>query len=227
MRITHRIHVVVLAAAALSSCVSVKNVPLTSADAARLKGASVAVTKREVPSFAAMTASKAALGAFGVVGGVAGAAAMVNAGNEIIRSNGVQDPADRMGNSLASALASARGGKVATTGGKTSENDPKAVAASYPGSDFVLDVRTINWSSVYFPTSWGHYRVIYSAQLRLIETKTGKVVAEGFHARVPEKTADSPTQDQLLANGAALLKQEIQKGAAECEAHFRKTILGL
>lgn len=212
----------------LSSCVTQKTTPLSQADAAKLKGASLAAADRDPPPFTAMTASKAALGAFGIIGAAAGAAAMTSSGEKIVKENGVQDPADQISRELAQALASSRGVKVATsTGSKVTSDKVKDVAAAYPGSDYILDVRTFNWASVYFPTSWGHYRVVYHVRMRLIETKTGRIVAEGFHSRIPEKTSTSPTLDQLLANRAALLKNELQLATTESIAHFKRSVLGL
>jgi len=213
----------------LASCVSPpKDQPLSQADGARLRGASLVIAKRDAPPFAEMTAGKAALGSFGVVGAVAGASAMESEGKKIVEGNVIQDPADQMGRQLASALSAARGAKVsASSASKVKDKDPKAIARAYPGSDFVLDVRTTLWATVYFPTNWARYRVIYCAQLQLIETRTGRVIAQGVYGRVPEKTPSSPTRDELHANNAAILKRELQTGAAECTAHFKRNVLGL
>ena len=61
-------------------------------------------------------------------------------------------------------------------------------------------VRTVNWSFAYFPTDWNSYRVIYSAKLRLTDTRNRKVLAEGFCARIPEKSDSAPGYEELLAD---------------------------
>jgi hypothetical protein len=212
----------------LASCVSTKNVPLSQADGARLKGSNVATTARKTPPFGAMTAGKVAAGSlFGAVGGAIAGTSMVSEGDKIVASNNIQDPAHQISRELVTALSQARGIKVVTPAANITKEDPKAVAAAAGSADFVLDVRTVNWSFVYFPANWARYRVIYSVQLRLIETKTGKVIAEGFHARIPEKTSNSPDYDGLLANGAEVIKTELRTAAAESVAHFKKNVLGL
>lgn len=215
--------IVALAAVlALSGCVSTKNVK---ADMAALQGASyrsVAVASREKPDFGAMTAGKAT---FGLIGGVA----MIAAGNRIVRDNEVEDPAVYISAELSRKLAEKLALESHAAAGKTAHSDDVgALAALYANdADLLLDVRTINWSFVYFPTDWNSYRVIYSAKLRLIDTHSKKVVAEGFCARVPEKSADAPSHDQLLADRAARLKQELRIAADECIAHMNTQVLGV
>lgn len=223
----HRLAVVFLLAS-LVSCVSNKQVPLSQADAARMKGNEVMTTQRKKPPFGAMTAGKVAAGSlFGAVGGAIAGASMMSAGDKIVATNGIQDPAGQISRELVTALAQARGLKIAIREANVTKEDPKAIAASAAGSDFLLDVRTVNWSFVYFPANWARYRVIYSVKLRLIDTRTGKVIAEGFHARIPEKTGNSPDYDALVANGAAVIKAELSAATAESVAHFKKNVLGL
>ncbi len=209
--------VIALVSLCLASCVSTRETPLP--DATVLSRKSAARTSRVVPSFAAMTPGKAQ---FGMIG----AAAMISTGNKIIRDNRVEDPADWISQELAIAMTKKYG---TTSAGKRTilDESPAAIAQACAGADYALDVRTINWSFVYFPVNWGTYRVIYSAKLRLIDCKTGKVVAEGFHARIPEKTEQSPGYDDLVDKGAAGLKRELKIGAAEALQHFKTDILKL
>ena len=155
-----------------------------------------------------------------------GAALMISSGNEIVRKNQVEDPANWISDQLASAIAKKHGPALIGKKHITSES-PSAIASECSGADYALDVRTINWSFAYFPVNWGTYRVIYSVKLRLIDCKTGKVIAEGFYARVPEKFEQSPSYDGLVNSNAAGLKRELRIGAAESLAHFKKDILNL
>lgn len=208
------------------SCVSTKEIPLS--NPAIVSGKSAVRTDREVPGFVAMTAGKVAGGAmFGAIGGAVSASAMVKSGNAIISENGVEDPANWISQELASEMkrkygASFKGSRRIT------EEEPEAIAKACAGADYALDVRTINWSLAYYPVNWGTYRVIYSAKLRLIDCRSGKVVAEGFYARVPEKSDDSPDWDELVENNkAARLKKELKIGAQEALYHFKTNILKL
>lgn len=216
-------HVVAALLVLLSSaCVSTKNMK---ADAAALKAGdyrTYTISNREKPSFAAMTAGKAA------IGGMIGAAAMIAAGNTIVRENEVPDPAVYIGQTLSETLARNLELQPAETQGKVAKTGkPGELAKLYANSGLLIDVQTVNWSFVYFPMDWNNYRVIYSAKLRLIDTRNGKVMGEGFCSRVPEDKANAPTRDQLLADKAAVLKAELQKAAEHCVTQFQTNVLGL
>lgn len=207
------------------SCVSTREMPLS--DPSVLRGKSVARTDRKTPDFAAITPGKATGAAFGLIGGAIAGAAMVSSGNAIVNENGVEDPANWISQKLAGEMKRKYG--TAIKGSRTvTDEEPEKIAKACDGADFALDVRTVNWSLAYFPANWGTYRVIYSAQLRLIDCKTGKVVAQGFYARIPEKSEDSPDWDELVEKDrAARLKKELEIGAQEALHHFRTNLLKL
>lgn len=83
------------------------------------------------------------------------------------------------------------------------------------------------WSYGYFPTNWGKYRVIYSVRAKLVDVDRGAVLAEAFCSRLPELDATAPSHDELLANEAARLKQELAKAASECAGRFKREMLSL
>jgi hypothetical protein len=210
---------VAAAAVALTGCVSTKNVPLETKQIATLQGGTMTVSQRAKPDFSAMTAGKAT---FGLIG----AAAMISAGNKIVADNAIEDPANYIAQKLAADLAGAHALNVVDTGGVQADGgDVKKLAAQYAKADLLLDVQTVNWSFVYFPTDWNNYRVIYSTKLRLIDTKRSKLLAEGFCARVPDQSPQSPTHDELLADGAARLKKELATHADYCVDELRRNVL--
>jgi phosphatidylglycerophosphatase A len=198
-----RMMVLVAGLVTFAGCVSTKIVPLEQGRMASLRGKTLTVAKREKPSFGAMTAGKALLGAIGAV-------AMIAKGNSIVQENNVEDPAGYIAKELAGDLATAHSMTVVQAEG---------------GADILLDVRTVNWSFVYFPTAPHRYRVIYSAKLKLTDTRSGKVLAEGFCARIPEKSDSAPGYEELLADQAARLKQELTAGADQCIGEFRSKVL--
>ena len=71
------------------------------------------------------------------------------------------------------------------------------------------------------------YLYEYSARMRLVDTKSGQVLAEGACSRVPEETKASPTYDEMLANNAERLKQELRSAAEFCVNEFRTKTLAL
>jgi hypothetical protein len=210
---------VAIVLAALAGCVSTKNVPLKKEALAAHQAGTASLTVREKPSFSAMTAGKAM---FGMIG----AAAMISAGNALVKENEVEDPAGYIGSKLLDGLASENALTVVPANGAIAKsNEPKELAKLYPQADVLLDVQTINWSLVYFPTDWNSYRVIYSAKLRVIDRKKGTLLADGFCARVPDQTPQSPSYAQLTDNKAAGLKQELMIAADFCVNEFRNKVL--
>jgi hypothetical protein len=65
---------------------------------------------------------------------------------------------------------------------------------------------------------------MYSAKMRVIDTKKRSLLAEGFCSRVPEKSESAPSYDQLLENQAARLKQELKVAAEHCIDEFRAKV---
>jgi len=212
-----------------AGCVSTKTVPLADKDLPKLNGSTLTYVSRERPDFGAMTAGKAMGVAFGAIGGAIAGGAMVSAGNHIVQENDIADPANHMAQSLGADLVTARSLSFKENNGTiTKTNEPAELVKAYPGTDFLLDVRTYNWGFGYFPTSWSHYRVLYAARLQLLDSSNGKILAAGNCVRGPEKTSEgAPTYDELLADHAARLKAEIAGAAEYCITEFKGKVLKL
>jgi hypothetical protein len=211
---------VVVAAAMTAGCVSVQQIPMSASSAEAVKDKEIALSQRARPDFAASTPAKA-------VFGMIGAAAMISEGNKLVKENGIEDPALHIAQTLVAELQGRYNTRLSPKGAPVASDDVADLVKNANGSDVVLDVRTINWSFVYFPLSLGKYRVIYSARLRLVDAKSGRVLAEGGCHRVPEQTAQSPTYGELLANSAARLKQELRTAADFCISEFKTKTLAL
>jgi hypothetical protein len=212
---------VVILSIALTGCVTVNKRAIDDKAAAQIKSQTVTYTTRKKPDFSATTAGKAGFGLFG-------AAAMISAGKRIIESNNVADPADTIALGLAKALEGAHGTQLVTPPTSVATDDAAKIAASSNSrSKYIIDAQTINWSFVYFPTDWSHYRVIYSAKARLIDAQTKAVLAEGACKRVPESNTAAPTYDELLANEATRLKSELAAAADECVKTLKAEMLAL
>lgn len=208
---------IALAAISITGCVSVKQISISPTAMKQVKNKEVAVSQRAVPDFAAFTPGKAMFGALG-------GAAMVSAGNKIISTNNVEDPANYIAKQLNYNMAEKLGTKQKDELVVVSGDDIKKISRDSK-SDLVLDVRTINWSFVYFPTSWDTYRVLYNARLRLIDAKNSSVIAESGCSYVPAQTPDSPSYNALMANNAERLKKELQKAADFCVGEFKSKAL--
>ena len=195
-------------AVVLSGCVSA---PTKSLDpGSTLQGKHVVVSHYAKPDFAAMTAGKAA---FGLVGGLA----MVSAGNDLVKSEGIEDPAIEISQRLADVMAAKRSATLLPASNKIATDDnPSSLVKSYPGADLILDVKTLNWMYIYYSSQWSKYHVMYMARVRLIDGKTGALVAQHLCKVDPTDPKNPPTNDELRANHAAVLKQSLHKAADTC-----------
>ena len=193
--------------------------PISEADAAGLQGKTIALTRHEKPSFGAMTAGKASFG-------LLGAGAMISAGNTLVRENNIADPAEQIRDTLADELARAYGAKfLPVDATPTKANKPTQLAGLHADADYVLDVRGVGWMYLYYPTDWAHYNVLFSVQVQLVETKTGRLASKGFCFRTTKEHPKPPTRDQLHANGAQLLKDVSASLGWSCTDAFARNML--
>jgi hypothetical protein len=114
---------------------------------------------------------------------------------------------------------------VASESGVSGSDDVGALAKTYANAELILDVKTIGWSFLYFPTDFNNYRVMYSARLRLIDRQRQAVMAEEFCSYTPEyeDTNKAPSYDELVGNNAAGLKRELANAARHCVELFQRS----
>lgn len=68
------------------------------------------------------------------------------------------------------------------------------------------------------------HRVGHGARLRMIDMKTRGVLAVGDCSNRSEETPASPMYEELLANGAERLKQELREAADFCVDEFKTKV---
>lgn len=205
----------------VAGCATVSHTPLSPEKSAQLAGKTFASTQHPAPDFAAFTAGKAA---FALVG----AAAMIAEGNAIVKTNSIEDPAIAISRGLVGRLTTARNGKPLQFAKiQAASDDVGTLVEAHPGADYLVDVKTFNWMFNYYPSDWSHYRVTYSARVRMIETSTRRVVAETICQTVQGDDKNPPTKEQLLEKEAALLKTYLGKAASACVDVLSKQMLML
>jgi hypothetical protein len=211
---------------AMPSCVSMKDVPLSSGDRTAMRGKSVAINEREMPELAVMTPGKMmAMGAGGAIGGaIAGGMAAAD-GKRAVEKHQVENPASRLASSIFHPLLSSTGaGRAEATGSGLSSLDPKKLAQHHASADYVLDVATMGWIVTYYPMTLNRYRVSCVHRMQLVETATGRVVAQGVHKHETNDKPDAPGYDEVFANGAAFLKRETLRATDGAAAHFKSLL---
>jgi hypothetical protein len=181
-----------------------KMLPLSDADASKLSGKTLVVTRHGKPSFVAMTAGKA-------VFALLGAGAMIVAGNKIVNDNQIADPADILDHELGPALAKRYSMvlKPATTP-MIAVDKAEKIAATQSNADYILDIRSTGWIFAYYPTTWDKYWVAYGVQIQLIDAKSGAQISNLACNAGNNKDPNAPTKDAMLADGAQLLKNITQ-----------------
>ena len=209
MNVGSRAIALLVSSAALAGCVSTATIPVSQKTATDMRGQPVAPVARKTPDFAAMTPGKAM---FGLIG----AGLMISEGNKIVADNKVADPAANIATELSSMLAQKHGASSSAASVTVDSDDVAKIAQSAPGARFIVDVQTVNWSLLYFPTNWARYRVLYTAKARIVDTQAKSVVAESFCKHIPEDASQAPSYDDLLANEGALLKTHLAQGAKSC-----------
>lgn len=210
---------VILLSSALVGCVSTKTVGVAPNVLDGYHGDSLTVSHRGEGGFLAQTSGKAMFGAIGAV-------AMIHAGNELIHEDQVPDPAGSIARTLQGDLVRRNGMKSVDTTVSTDTTDVAKLASQYQSADLLLDVYTTYWGFVYFPTNWAHYKVLYTARMRLIDTKSAKVLATGFCSRKQETSPTAaPTYSELLGDHGALLKKELAQAADTCAEEFGQKAL--
>ncbi|PHS19102.1 MAG: hypothetical protein COA86_05385 [Kangiella sp.] len=216
----YRNYLVVIIVLALSACTSVKTNKLTLDEASNLKGKTVAYTKYiKPPSFVALTAAN-------VQFGLIGHATAVSSGNSMIRNNNIEDPAEHIAKSLANTLSEKHNVKVVLTdktiGKKKKMKKMKNIISLYSDYDYILDVRTKSWGSVYYLSDWNNYIVMYDVHARLIEQKSKNVIFEHYCSNKPEfeNPDDAPTYKEL--EQGVRLKEELQKSVSFCIEEIKK-----
>lgn len=208
---------------ALGGCASAaKTVKAPDSELAVARGQPLIVVTHVKPSFSAMTANKVAMGSlFGAVGGAIAGASMSSAGDEIVATHGIEDPAKTISARLANHYAARLQPASIQHIGGPAPDEPEELAAFVGGKGVVADVKTVGWMFGYFPSSWGRYRVMYNARVRLIDASSGRVIGQVPCNFVSDEDSSlAPDYDQLLYNGAVLLKSKLSTAAIHCGSTF-------
>jgi hypothetical protein len=211
---------VLLGAVLLGGCVSTREVATPAGVLESLRGRTLTVATYKKPDFSAMTYGRA------MIGGLIGAGVMLSEGNAVIAQNDVPDPAQAVAAKLAPMLSA----KLMAPGvnflkDRDAKGDTEDVlSAAVNQNGVVMDVETINWSFLYYPLDWTHYRVVMVMRARIIDAQSGKRLAQAPCQYLSNENSP-PTYDEMLADHAAKLKSMLAAGAEICAAGMMKTLL--
>ena len=199
-----------------AGCATTKVAP-NRTEIAKLGEAEVrAVTHAPAP-FVLASAGKVAAGSlFGIIGGAVAGASMQRAGEEMIATYAVPDPAIAVRERLAGALAEQFGLRVTPDTAPMGDSAAE-LRAKFGGDAAVLDTHTLGWQLIYYPADWTHHYLVYAARARLLRLRDGKVLWENRCVRkMPDPKESRRKVDDYRADNGALLKQKAQEAADGC-----------
>lgn len=214
-----------IAALLLGTACATSTVAPKRAEIEKLKDAEVrAVTFPPAPFVLASAGKAAAGGLFGMIGGAVAANSMQRAGEELIDTYDVPDPALSVRERLASALTEGFGVRVAPDTAPAGDT-PGELKAKF-GDATVLDTQTIGWQLVYYGSDWTHHYLVYAGHARLLRLSDRKVLWENrCFVRLPDPKGSRRQVDDYRANNGELLKQKAEEAANTCAneliAHLR------
>lgn len=205
----------------LASCAA-QRIEMQQQSLAQMPGKKLALVSYEPHGFVDFTPGNA-------VFGVIGALAAQGQGDSLVKQYQLKDPAGQMAALLAQRLAQERGMVLlAPSEVPLTSEDINALIATRPGADYILDIKTTGWATMYYAADWTHYKVSYSARLRLIDARSKLVLAQqACYSVQKDNEPEPPSKDDLLAHDATLLKQRIVLGAADCMNGFASNALKL
>ena len=204
----------------LAGCVSTKTAQIENSRAAALRGKAVAVTDRPRAGLVAMTRGYGMLGAIG-------AGVMIAHGENIIKDNDIQDPAPQINHALVLAAQGQYGiVPVSSPPVHIDTTDVVLLAQAAGGADVLFDVQETGRQFRYRPFSSG-YIVDSAFKFRIIDVHSRTMIAEGFCQQSTKDDPARPSDDDLLANGAAMLKQTLDAQRDRCRSQFEAQVLNI
>jgi hypothetical protein len=164
--------------------------------------------------------------------GLVGVAAQAVAGAKILSDHRLIDPSTRLANEIAENIAQQYALQLTAVTEKGKESDHFTRGRTIPNrptepprpmTDLLLEVRTSDWAMRNIPGYWNRYKVHYTVEVKLTDTRDQRLLAAGeCVGDDPEagKATAGPTDDEMLANNAAVLKREINRAADRCIALY-------
>jgi len=187
-------------------------------------GKSILLVQRPDPGFELVTSGGSVAGAFAFFGpghSAGGRSAIQDAGRRVVADDQIEDPSVALGAALVGDMAVAYGLQVSDENARIVQDDKELEAIRKSKQiDLILEVYTEAWRTYYF-LDFKHYDVWYYAKVRLIDGRTGSVIRSAKCARKPDKTASSPTINELLADNGLKLRAAVEKAKQLCLAAVR------
>ncbi len=178
------------------------------------------------PSLDVKTRAGEAVGQLGLIGLAVQAGVYDTMGERMMKEHALVDPAARVQERFLASLATELGlNAVRVTPEPVPSDEPAALRATL-GRGLVFDFKTLAWLLWYDPNRWSGYHVGYAVRGRLVRLDGGTVIWQGACDPPFDRSQPGPTMEQLVANGAALLKAKLAEAADRCAVELVNQLLG-
>lgn len=211
-------------ALSLTACTTTQSISRD--NAASLREQTLALALHPAGEFQVMTSGNMLWGGLGAIGAGILTSNALSHGARVAQEHALQDPAPALATRLVQPLQRQWGMRLVNPPLNSTDDDPAALAASAKArARYLLSVQTQGWGMHYLSAT--RYMAQYNARARLIDTQTAQVIAQADCHRMPPSDVDDrfPTYDQMLANGASVLKQHMRQAVDECLNTLHKRLL--
>lgn len=203
-------------------CVSTRAAQMDTTSAAGLRGKVVAITLRPRTGVIAMTRAKVSFH------GLVGAVAMTQSNNKsAVAENGIEDSAPVLSQALLLAAQKQYGAVSAASPVRIDTTDVRQLAGAAAGADVLFDVQEVEFTYEFIPFKHDQYRVHSSFKFRIVDVHTGTLMAERSCQQSTKDEPTHPSEDELMANDAALLKQILNTQRDQCANQFETQVLNV
>jgi hypothetical protein len=202
-------------AAVVTGCASSK-VALKPHDVAQLKTVSeIPAVHAQQATLRVVTVGKAmSASLFGIVGGLVADGMARSDGKDFVKAYGLDDPAGRVKEGLAAALAERLVlNNLRAVSTPVEDIDANTLRRAFRDS-VVLAVKTDQWSISYVDLA-SHYGIVYFATARLVRTVDGTLLSNAS-CRLDGRDFGKATMEELTADNGALLRRRIEQTADVC-----------
>ncbi len=130
----------------------------------------------------------------------------------------ISDPALRIGENLKNELVNRFQMTVvkAKIAPLESDNRREMINVYRQKADFILDFKTSEMGYLSYPNNAGKYRVKYMSRLKLINSKSRRIVVAADCHTFQGDDKNPPTKDKLLGNNARLLRSYLARSIDLC-----------
>ncbi len=231
----HKLLIAGLTLLILSGC-RASTIALSPQDSTTIRGKTGTMSKYARPSFYVITAGKGVFSSLtgGILGPLLIVGPAIHAGNRLVQENDVEDPAHNIAKELGKHLERRYGVLVnSRTSAVCRKDSLDMLISTYGNSGLLLDVKTFDWGISWTVSGWNDYFISYSARLRLIDTKSKRVLAQAVCTKPGQLqlSVDGPlsslrfnsehlSYEYLTANRARGLKDRLLEASRYCVDSF-------